>query len=245
MKIIVIIPARFSSSRFPGKPLVDIGGKPMIQRVYEQAQKAKGITKIIVATDDARIEKVVKKFGGNVVMTSPGHESGTDRCAEVIKYTNEEFDIVINVQGDEPFIHPEQIEQVAKTLAQHNTEIASLVRVAKHNEDVFDPSKVKVTLDYTKKALYFSRSPIPYNRQANEKNWIDHTDYYLHVGIYGYRADVLREISALPPGKLEMCESLEQLRWLENGYAIHMDITTHESYGIDTKEDLEKIKHLL
>ncbi|HLP11141.1 MAG TPA: 3-deoxy-manno-octulosonate cytidylyltransferase [Flavobacteriales bacterium] len=245
MNIICIIPARFASTRFPGKPLVDIGGKSMIQRVYEQAQKAKGITKIIVATDDERIEKAVKKFGGNVVMTSPHHQSGTDRCAEVVKYTDEEFDIVINVQGDEPFIHPEQIEQVAKTLAQHNTEIASLVRLVKNNDDVFDPSKVKVTLDYTKKALYFSRSPIPFNRNAGDKNWISDTDYYLHVGIYGYRADVLREISALPTGKLELSESLEQLRWLENGYAIHMDITSHESYGIDTPEDLENIKHML
>ncbi|HYG52565.1 MAG TPA: 3-deoxy-manno-octulosonate cytidylyltransferase, partial [Flavobacteriales bacterium] len=226
--------------RFPGKPLVDIGGKPMIQRVYEQAKKANGISNVIVATDDVAIEEAVQEFRGNVIMTSADHQSGTDRCAEALKKSGIAYDAVINVQGDEPFIHPEQIEQVARLLLHGNTQIASLARLIKNPVDVPDPSKVKVVFDANQRALYFSRSTIPFNRSG-----VNPVDYYLHVGIYGYRSNILNEITVLPQSKLERAESLEQLRWMENGYTIHVDITTHESYGIDTKEDLDKIKHLL
>ena len=245
MKLVAIIPARYASSRFPGKPLVDIGGKTMIQRVYEQVQKAKSVSHIIVATDDIRIESHVNHFGGEVLMTSTELKSGTDRCAAAVEQLFGKFDSVINVQGDEPFIHPEQIDQVAKLLEHNDTQIASLARKITNNADIYDPSKVKVVLDKNKKALYFSRSPIPFNRNAEKSDWHTNTDYFLHVGIYGYKTHILKEIAMLTQTKGELAESLEQLRWLENGYTIHMEITEHESYGIDTPEDLEKIKHLL
>lgn len=241
MKILAIIPARFASTRFPGKPLVDIGGKTMIHRVYEQVQKAKGVHQILIATDNTKIEHEVRRFGAEVVMTSPEHKSGTDRCAEAFQEVYANFDAVINIQGDEPFIHPHQIEQLIGILQNPATQIASLARKISLNEDVFDPSKVKVVFDKHKKALYFSRNPIPFNRQEEKENWLTHTDYYLHVGIYGYKTNVLQEIAQLPQSKLEISESLEQLRWLENGFSIHIDITEHESYGIDTPADLEKI----
>lgn len=241
MKILAIIPARYNSSRFPGKPLADIGGKTMVERVYLQVKKAAGITNIVVATDDDRIAHAVKTFGGNCVMTSPNHPSGTDRCAEVLNQLSDDFEAVINVQGDEPFIHPEQIEQLAGLLRKHNTEIATLARRIHANEDIFDSSKVKVVFDSNKKALYFSRNAIPFDRQHVQENWIDHTEYYLHVGIYGYTVDVLRDITGLRVSSLEKAESLEQLRWLENGYSIHLDITPHESFGIDTPADLERV----
>ncbi len=217
----------------------------MIQRVYEQVQKAKGISHIIIATDDMRIESEARRMDAEVLMTSPEHKSGSDRCAEVARALFDKFDAVINIQGDEPFIHPQQIEQVAKLLSDPSTQIASLARHIKNSNDIVDPSKVKVVFDKNKKALYFSRSAIPFNRNAEQKDWFSQTDYFLHVGIYGYKATVLKEIALLPQSKLEIAESLEQLRWLENGYSIHMDITEHESYGIDTPEDLKHIKHLL
>lgn len=241
MKILAIIPARYNSSRFPGKPLADIGGKTMIERVYAQVQKAAGITDIVVATDDDRIASAVNSFGGKYVMTSPDHPSGTDRCAEVLDKLVDDFEAVINIQGDEPFIHPEQIEQLAGLLRKHNTEIATLARKIHVNHDIFDPSKVKVVFDKNRKALYFSRSPIPYDRQHKEEEWIDHTEFFLHVGIYGYTTDVLRELADSQVSSLEKSESLEQLRWLQNGYSIHLDITSHESFGIDTPADLERV----
>jgi 3-deoxy-manno-octulosonate cytidylyltransferase (CMP-KDO synthetase) len=245
LNIVAIIPARYASTRFPGKPLIDIGGKTMIQRVYEQVKKAKGISHIIIATDDTRIENAARLMDAEVLMTAPEHQSGTDRCAEVARVLFDKFDAVINIQGDEPFIQPQQIEQVAKLLSKPTTQIASLARQIKNNAEVMDPSKVKVVFDKNKRALYFSRSAIPFNRNSEQKNWISTTDYFLHVGIYGYKTNVLKEIAQLPQSKLEIAESLEQLRWLENGYSIHMDITEHETYGIDTPEDLERIKHLL
>lgn len=233
MKTLAIIPSRYASTRFPGKPLVDIGGKTMIQRVYEQVQQAKGISHIIIATDNVRIENEARRIDAEVLMTSPEHKSGTDRCAEVINTIFENFDAVINIQGDEPFIHPEQIEQVAKLLNDPQTQIVSLARKIKDQRDVSDPSKVKVVFDNHKKALQFSRKMISVGEN------------YLHVGIYGYKTSILKEIALLPQSKMEIAESLEQLRWLENGYSIHMDITGHESFGIDTPEDLSNIKRLL
>lgn len=241
MNILAVIPARYNSSRFPGKPLADIGGKTMIERVYTQVQKAAGITEIVVATDDERIVETIRNFGGKYVMTSPNHPSGTDRCAEVLNTLPGDYDAVINIQGDEPFIHPEQVEQIAGLLRKHNTEIATLARKIQVKEDIFDPSKVKVVFDSNRKALYFSRSPIPYDRQHPQEDWLYHTEFYLHVGIYGYTAEVLRDITGLQVSSLEKTESLEQLRWLQNGYSLHLDITPHESFGIDTPADLDRI----
>jgi len=241
MEILAVIPARYNSSRFPGKPLADIGGKTMIERVYTQVQKATGVSEIVVATDDERIVAAVRSFGGKYVMTSPNHPSGTDRCAEVLNTLPGSFDAVINVQGDEPFIRPEQVDQIAGLLRKHNTEIATLGRKIQVKEDIFDPSKVKVVFDSNRKALYFSRSPIPYDRQHPQEDWLQHTEYFLHVGIYGYTADVLRDITGLQVSNLEKTESLEQLRWLQNGYSIHLDITPHESFGVDTPADLDRL----
>ncbi|MBS2097788.1 3-deoxy-manno-octulosonate cytidylyltransferase [Carboxylicivirga linearis] len=241
--ILGLIPARFGSTRFPGKPLADIGGKPMIQRVYEQAQKE--LKYVYVATDDERIEHAVSKFGGKVVMTSEDHQSGTDRCAEAllkVKQLEEtDFYAVLNIQGDEPFISPEQIGLVAKCFNQAETELATLVKPIKHTEDLFNPNKPKVVVSKDKKALYFSRSPIPYLRSEQEKDWVDKHQYYNHIGLYGYRSDVLMEITRLPLGQLELAESLEQLRWLENGYSIRVEETNEQAVAIDTPQDLEKL----
>lgn len=217
----------------------------MIQRVYEQVKKAKGISHIIIATDDVRIENEARRIDAEVLMTSPEHKSGTDRCAEVVNALFEKFDAVINIQGDEPFIEPKQIEQVAQLLNNPQTQIASLARKLIHDADTLDPSKVKVIMDTNKKAISFSRKATPFNNSPEQKNWYSQTNYFLHVGIYGYKTSVLKEIALLPQSKMEIAESLEQLRWLENGYSIHMDITEHESFGIDTPGDLERIKHLL
>ena len=241
--ILGLIPARFGSTRFPGKPLADIGGKPMIQRVYEQAQKE--LEYVYVATDDERIEKAVLKFGGKVVMTSEDHQSGTDRCAEALQKVKQlektDFYAVLNIQGDEPFISPEQIGLVAKCFNQTETELATLVKPIKHTEDLFNPNKPKVVVSKDKKALYFSRSPIPYLRSEQEKDWVDKHQYYNHIGLYGYRSDVLMEITRLPLGQLELAESLEQLRWLENGYSIRVEETNEQAVAIDTPQDLEKL----
>ncbi len=241
--ILGLIPARFGSTRFPGKPLADIGGKSMIQRVYEQARKE--LKYVYVATDDERIEKAVLKFGGKVVMTSEDHQSGTDRCAEALQKVKQlektDFYAVMNIQGDEPFISPEQIGLVAKCFNQIETQLATLVKPIKHTEDLFNPNKPKVVVSKDKKALYFSRSPIPYFRSEDEKDWIDKHQYYNHIGLYGYRSDVLMEITRLPLGQLELAESLEQLRWLENGYSIRVEETNEQAVAIDTPQDLEKL----
>ncbi len=241
--IIGIIPARYASTRFPGKPLADIGGKPMIQRVYEQASKA--LTNVYVATDDQRISKAVTHFGGKVIMTSPDHQSGTDRCTEALNLIEIEekrsFDVVINIQGDEPFIEPDLLETLAGCFMSSMTEIATLVKPLKSAEDLWDANKPKVIMNPKYEALYFSRSPIPYLRQHPKEEWHLHHTFYLHIGLYGYRSDVLREITNLKPSALEMAESLEQLRWLENNYKISVRPTTHESIGIDTPEDLERV----
>lgn len=243
LRFVAIIPARYASTRFPGKPLVDIGGKTMIQRVYDQVSKV--LDDVYVATDDKRIFDKVRSFGGKVIMTSDAHRSGTDRCYEAFTKLEDWFDVVINVQGDEPFIQPEQIEALKNCFADDETQIATLVKKITDKDGVevlFNPNSPKVVLDKQNNALYFSRSPIPYKRGSDEKNWMAEHDYYKHVGVYAYRSEVLSQIVQMPPSKLELAESLEQLRWLENGLKIKAGFTDVETVGIDTPEDLEKIK---
>jgi 3-deoxy-manno-octulosonate cytidylyltransferase (CMP-KDO synthetase) len=241
MKILGIIPARFASTRFPGKPLADVNGKPMIQRVYEQAKKCKALAEVIVATDDERIERAVKNFKGKVVMTSSKHESGTDRCFEAMKKTKGNFDAVINIQGDEPFIHPEQISKVAKCFSKKEVELATLVMKLKSIHELTNHNTIKVIINKNKEAIYFSRTAIPYYRGENFSEWLNLHTYYKHIGIYGYRSDILAEITKLERSPLEIAESLEQLRWLENGYKINVEFTTHESHAVDTPEDMKRI----
>ncbi|MFZ4401862.1 MAG: 3-deoxy-manno-octulosonate cytidylyltransferase [Bacteroidales bacterium] len=241
MNIIGIIPARYASTRFPGKPLVMINGKSMIQRVYEQVSLSKTISKVMVATDDDRIAKHVERFGGNVCITSESHNSGTDRCYEVVDTINDEFDIVINIQGDEPYINPTQIDLLASCFAKKEIEIATLIKKINNNEELLSPNVVKVVTDINKKAIYFSRFPIPYLRGCNQYECLDKTDYYKHIGIYAYRSTTLKKIVSLPLSNLEKSESLEQLRWLENGFSIYTAITEFESIAIDTPEDLDKL----
>jgi 3-deoxy-manno-octulosonate cytidylyltransferase (CMP-KDO synthetase) len=236
-----LIPARFASTRFPGKPLVDIGGKPMIQRVYEQSKLSKSLSRVIVATDDDRIAKCVKSFGGEVCMTSPSHPSGTDRCAEVVDAMKLSCDGVINIQGDEPFIDPAQIDLLCGCFSDERTEIATLVKKIDSPEILFNPNSPKVITDADGFAIYFSRQTLPYLRGVDEKDWIHKHDYFQHIGIYGYRIDVLREIAVLKPSRLERAESLEQLRWIENGYRIKTAITTLRTIAIDTPADLENV----
>ncbi len=244
MNIIGIIPARYASTRFPGKPLTIINGKSMIQRVYEQVSLAKTISKIIVATDDGRIEAHVKAFGGNVCMTSENHNSGTERCFEVVETINDmEIDVVINIQGDEPYINPTQIDLLASAFVNKEIEIATLIKQIHQNEELLSPNVVKVVKDLHQKAIYFSRSPIPYLRGDVMQDWLTKADYYKHIGIYAYRSAILKKIVALPLSNLEKTESLEQLRWIENGFSIHTAITEFESIAIDTPEDLKKLIH--
>ena len=245
-KVAGIIPARYGSSRFPGKPLVLIGNKPMIQRVYEQAQKV--IKMVYVATDDERIFTTVMNFGGKAVMTSATHQSGTDRCAEALKImveTGEEVDIVVNIQGDEPFIKPEQISSLIESFDDVSVEIATLVRETEPGEDIFNPNQPKVILNVSMDAVYFSRAAIPYLRDVRKEDWSKEHTFYKHLGLYAYRSDVLKKITLLPRSPLEISESLEQNRWIENGYKIRTTVTRWESIGIDTPEDLEKANLLL
>lgn len=239
MNILGVIPARYGSTRFPGKPLAIINGKSMIQRVYEQAQKATALAQVVVATDDARIQEAVNSFGGTVIMTNPEHPSGTDRCQEALSATGP-FDIVINIQGDEPFIDPHNIDLLAACFENPDTQIATLVKQVEDGETLCNPNKIKVALTRNLNALYFSRTAIPYYR-GEAKDWLTQHTYYSHIGIYAYRASVLQEITQLPPSALELTEKLEQLRWLENGYSIKVAITESEAESIDTPEDLEKM----
>ena len=240
MKVVGIIPARYASSRFPGKPLVDIEGKSMIQRVYEQVQKCERISAAVIATDDERIFNAVKAFGGTVVMTADTHTSGTDRCAEALGLLEEEFDIAVNIQGDEPFIDPIQIEQVIGCFENEKTDISTLIKKIDNGDVLCDSNTVKVVTGVDGAALYFSRTCIPYLRDK-EGDWLLHHDYYQHIGIYGFRTKVLKEVTRLKPSALELAESLEQLRWLENGYKIVTAVTDKHSVGIDTPEDLERL----
>jgi 3-deoxy-manno-octulosonate cytidylyltransferase (CMP-KDO synthetase) len=236
-----IIPARYGSTRFPGKPLIDIQGKSMIQRVYEQAKKVSSLSKVIVATDDQRIYDAVIAFGGEVVMTSENHQSGTDRCKEALNNSGGSFDVVVNIQGDEPFIDPEQIAQVVQAFADENTEIATLVKLIEDSEELFNPNKPKVLIDENDFAIYFSRAVLPYQRGVEQIDWIENFNYYKHIGLYAYRSDVLDEITQISPSRLELAEGLEQLRWIENGYKIKVAITETESISIDAPEDLKQI----
>lgn len=246
MKFIAIIPARYASTRFPGKPLADIGGKRMIQRVYEQVKRA--VHDVWVATDDSRIFETVKAFGGKAVMTSTDHRSGTDRIQEAYSKIGEDFDVVINVQGDEPFIQPEQIESLKECFDSKDVELATLVKPFKKEDGfdvLFNPNSPKVVINKKSEAIYFSRSIVPYIRDAHHTEWLDKHTFYKHIGMYAYRVDVLKEITQLPQSSLEKAESLEQLRWIENGYRIRVGYTDVETIGIDTPEDMERAIKLL
>ena len=240
MKILGIIPARFESSRFPGKPLADIAGKSMIQRVYDQCLKSASLDRLIVATDDFRILEHVKGFGGDAVMTADHHKSGTDRCNEVATLFPQ-FDICINIQGDEPMIDPLQIDLLCGCFQDESAELATLIKKITLQNELFNPNTPKVIIDKDMEAVYFSRSTIPFLRNVNQDNWLDHHTFYKHIGIYGYRSSILSEIAKLAVSTLEKAESLEQLRWLENGYKIKVAITEMESQAIDTPGDLQDL----
>lgn len=244
MNFIGIIPARYESTRFPGKPLALLNEKPMIQWVFENASKS--LENVWVATDDDRIYKAVHAFGGNAVKTLSTHQSGTDRCAEAAQILSKEidFDVVINIQGDEPFIQAEQIE-LLKLCFKGNAEIATLIKKIETSEELFNPNRPKVVINNQQNALYFSRSPIPFVQGKEEKNWLEKNNFWSHIGMYAYKAEVLQKITKLTNGKLELTESLEQLRWLENGFQIKTTETTHQSIGIDTPEDLVNALQLL
>jgi 3-deoxy-manno-octulosonate cytidylyltransferase (CMP-KDO synthetase) len=244
MKILGIIPARYASTRFPGKPLIEIMGKSMLQRVYEQTKKSKLITDVIIATDDERIETHAKSFGAKVVLTRTEHPSGTDRSYEAYLKTKTSYDYIINIQGDEPFIDPSQIDLLAG-ICDGNTELATLMIKCNDHAVLFDKGEVKITLNANKEALYFSRMVIPFIKGVDEKEWHNHFDYYRHVGMYAYRNDILEKITKLKPSPLEIAESLEQLRWLENGFKIKCVATLHDSHCIDTPEDVEKVLKLM
>lgn len=239
MKILGVIPARYASTRFPGKPLADIAGKSMIERVYRQVMKSTLLSRVLVATDHPAIFNHVKSFGGKVFMTSESHPSGTDRCFETLSSQEEKFDYVINIQGDEPFIAPEQIDLLAQLL-DGKTELATLIKKIEREEELFNPNVVKVVKDDFDEAIYFSRSPIPHVRNAPQQEWLSHHSFFKHIGMYAYRHDILAKITRLEISSLERTESLEQLRWIENGYSIKVAETNQETMGIDTPEDLER-----
>lgn len=240
MKVLGIIPARFASTRFPGKPLVEIQGKSMIQRVYEQALKAGSLTKVVVATDDERIANEINSFDGSFVMTAGTHQSGTDRCAEVARHFPD-YDIVINIQGDEPFIDPKQIDLLVSCFERENVQLATLIKKIQTEDELFNNNIPKVVINSRQEAIYFSRHTIPYIRNTEKDKWLNSQQFYKHIGIYGYTTLSLQEITKLKPSALEIAESLEQLRWIENGYAIQTRVTDIETIAIDTPEDLEKI----
>ena len=246
MRVLAIIPARYASTRFPAKPLALLGGKPIVQRVYEQV--AKIVERVVVATDDERIYDTVVSFGGEAVMTSPNHKSGTDRCAEAYKKLGCEADIIINVQGDEPFVAPEQIEALVNCFNSAEVDIATLVKPFSAEsgiEALENPNSPKVVINRENEALYFSRSVVPYLRGVERSEWLKHHTFYKHIGIYAFRAEVLNEVTALEQTPLEKAESLEQLRWLESGYKIKVGVTDIETIGIDTPEDLERAELFL
>lgn len=246
MKFLGIIPARYASTRFPAKPLAMLGGKTVIQRVYEQV--AGVLDDAYVATDDERIEAAVKSFGGKVVMTSVEHKSGTDRCYEACTKIGGDFDVVVNIQGDEPFIQPSQLQAVKSCFDDSSTQIATLVKPFSGNDDfavLENVNSPKVVVNKNMNALYFSRSIIPYQRNVDKNDWLKNHTYYKHIGLYAYRTEVLKEITSLPQSSLELAESLEQLRWLENGYTIKVGTSEVETIGIDTPQDLEKAERYL
>jgi 3-deoxy-manno-octulosonate cytidylyltransferase (CMP-KDO synthetase) len=243
MQSIAIIPARYASTRFPGKPLAHIKGKTMIQRVYEQARQA--VEEVWVATDDDRIVEAVTGFQGRSVLTSPHHKSGTDRVNEALglieQQTGKKYDIIINVQGDEPFIHPDQIQELIRCFNDPQAQIATLIKKISNNDEVFNVNLPKVIVNRSGHAIYFSRSPIPHIRNHPSGEWIHHYSFMKHIGMYGYRTQVLREITRLEPSGLELAESLEQNRWIEHGYKIKTALTQHENHPVDTPGDLESL----
>lgn len=247
MNALAIIPARFGSSRLEGKPLVDILGKPMIQRVYEQTIKA--IPNAYVATDDARIEQAVIDFGGKVVMTAETHENGTTRCLEayekIVAQTQEEFDVIVNVQGDEPMLEPGQLHDLLRPFNGEGVRLGTLVKKVTSEADLFNEGEAFVVMDKFNRALYFSRSVIPHIRGIHKTHWLEHNTYYKHVGLYAYTYEALKEFAGLPSSNLEQMEALEQNRWIENGNKIHVELTEYESYAVDTIDDLKKIRNLL
>ena len=239
MKVIGIIPSRYASTRFPSKPLAMIKGKTMIQRVWEQAWKSK-LDAVVVATDDMRIADEVLKFGGQYVLTDPNHRSGTDRCREALYMLEGQYDAVVNIQGDEPFIDPAQINQVIELIGRDDTQLASLAKRIEDEDELFSPNVVKVVMDKQSNALYFSRNPIPFMRNLDYDKWLQKGEFYKHIGLYAYKTETLCQIAEMQSTALEMAESLEQLRWLENGLRIRMGVTQLESLSIDTQEDYEK-----
>lgn len=247
MQFIGIIPARYASTRFPAKPLALLGGMTVIERVYRQVEGT--MDAVCVATDDERIEQAVKAFGGNVVMTSTAHRSGTDRCWEAYMNVKSTADVIVNIQGDEPFIQHSQLEAVKACFADETTDIATLVKPFTEADGwaaVENPNSPKVVVSKNMEALYFSRSVIPYIRGKEKGDeWLAHHTFFKHIGLYAYRANVLREITQLPQSSLELAESLEQLRWLENGYKIKVGISDIETIGIDTPEDLARAEEFL
>ena len=247
MKFIAVIPARYASTRFPGKPLAILGGKTVIERVYEQVSKV--IDEVYVATDDERIRQTVEGFGGKAVMTSPDHKSGTDRIEEAVEIIGTDADVVVNVQGDEPFIHESQIRTVCECFNDEATQIATLGkpfgRTPSDIDAIENPNSPKIAVSKNGYALYFSRSVIPFCRGKQRESWPESFPYLKHIGLYAYRREVLHEVTLLPQGELEKAESLEQLRWLENGYKIQVGTTDIETVGIDTPEDLAKAETIL
>lgn len=242
--VIGIIPARYASTRFPGKPLVQIKGMSMLQRVYVQAKKSALLSEVIIATDDERIAGHAASFGAKAILTKEAHPSGTDRCYEAYLSNGTPFDYVLNIQGDEPFLDPEQISSLARA-CDGTTEIATQMIRCNTHAVLFDPGEVKIVLNDKNEALYFSRNVIPFVKGHEEKDWHNAFGYYRHVGMYAYRTDILKKITALQPSALEMAESLEQLRWLENGYKIKCIETNFDSHCVDTPEDIEKVIRLM
>ena len=243
--IVGIIPARYASSRFPGKSLADIHGKSMIQHVYERSARSKALNKLVVATDDQRIYDHVLSFGGEAIMTAAHHPSGTDRCFDALQQLQGDYSYVINIQGDEPLIDPAQIDELATALQDGTTELATQMIPVHDHDTLFDKGEVKIVLNHRMEALYFSRMVIPFIKGVDEKDWHLHHNYYRHVGMYAYRTDILEQITQLSVSSLEQAESLEQLRWLEAGFKIKCIPTTFESHCVDTPEDLEKIIKLI
>ena len=236
-----IIPARFASTRFPGKPLIDLAGKSMIQRVYERCLLSKYLSDIIIATDDDIIFKHVNTFTDRVCMTSTQHPSGTDRCAEVVSQLNITTDVVVNIQGDEPLINPKQIDALVNCFKDQHTQIATLVREIKDQEVLFNNNTPKVILDSNQFAIYFSRETIPHLRNIDKSEWLDKHTFYPHIGIYAYQTSILNSLTQSAPSTLEKAESLEQLRWIENGYKIKTATTSEETFAIDTPEDVARV----
>ena len=243
MKFTAIIPARYASTRFPGKPLAVLGGKTVIQRVYEQVSSV--LNEVYVATDDERIFACVNSFGGKAVMTRADHQSGTDRIQEAVEKTSTQTDVIINVQGDEPFIQPSQIQTLMQLFDDPSTQIGTLGKYFENIEAVENPNSPKIVMDNRGFALYFSRSVIPYIRGIERQNWFDKYPFLKHLGVYAYRREILAEVTKLPQSSLEKAESLEQLRWLQNGYRIRVGLTDVETVGIDTPEDLQRAEEFL